>query len=192
MSKSTEIGLRLKAARKAAAYRTACAFANAHDIPVSTYSQHENGKRVLNADMLLQYSELLSISPGWLLSGVGEPYMDGVGVVEKKDIIERELYSLDAKMLPSTTMAPIENDIAWVDMKLFNEVLLRFVPLLQDTTLCFDTSELMSFATEVYNGVIMTSAKQSDKLAMIDLSITSLKRGALKQSNIVPVERKSA
>ena len=58
MSKSTEIGLRLKAARKAAAYRTACAFANAHDIPVSTYSQHENGKRVLNADMLLQYSEL--------------------------------------------------------------------------------------------------------------------------------------
>ncbi len=79
-----------------------------------------------------------------------------------------------------------------VDMNLFNHVLLRFVPLLKDASLCFDSEELMHFAVEVYNGVIMTSASHADKIAMIELSITSLKRGALKQNVFQIKDKQSA
>ncbi len=197
MSQAMDIGLRLKAARKAASYKTACAFAKQHNIPISTYSQHENGKRVLNADILLQYGELLNVSPGWILSGMGDPYVDNKNCPEKsipskQDLIARELFTLDKKSSAERSLSPIETDIAWVDMHLFNEVLLRFVPLLRDVDLRIEEEELMVFATEVYNGVVMTSAAYVDKLAMIDLSIMSLKRGALKQRSFTPETRKTA
>ena len=192
MSQAMDIGLRLKAARKAASYKTACAFAKHHHIPVSTYSQHENGKRVLNADILLQYGELLNVSPGWILSGTGDPYMDNKSVSDKKEVITRELFTLNKQPAAERSLAPIEGDIAWVDMRLFSDVLLRFVPLLRDVELPIEKEELMAFAIEVYNGVVMTSATQADKLAMIDLSITSLKRGAINQRALALDTRKSA
>jgi transcriptional regulator with XRE-family HTH domain len=66
---SEQIGLRLKAARRAANYKSARAFAARHGISISTYSQHEMGLRSLKPKLLLRYSELLGVSPHWLLTG---------------------------------------------------------------------------------------------------------------------------
>lgn len=67
-----QIGTRLREARRAAGYSSARYFATTHNIPESTYSQHETGKRSLSVDMLLHYSTLLQVNPGWLLTGMGE------------------------------------------------------------------------------------------------------------------------
>ena len=162
------IGKRLQAARKAAGYRSATAFTSQHNIPLSTYSQHENGKRALGADMLMQYSQLLGVSPGWLLSG--------------------EDASADLPMM-TLDLLPIQADaIATVDMTLFSQVLLRLVPVVAQYELRISHQDIVEFALDVYNGVIITSAGKEDKLAMVDLSIASLKRGAIKRG----LERKTA
>jgi len=64
-----EIGSRLRQARKTCGYRSARAFAKEQEIPESTYSQHETGKRSLNPETLLRYCSCLGIEPNWLLTG---------------------------------------------------------------------------------------------------------------------------
>ena len=64
-----QIGKRLQKARKDAGFRSARAFARHHQIPESTYSQHETGKRSLSPTIVLHYCACFKIDPGWLISG---------------------------------------------------------------------------------------------------------------------------
>jgi transcriptional regulator with XRE-family HTH domain len=181
-----EIGKRLRAARKAAGYRSATALSAAKHIPMSTYSQHESGKRALNADTLFYYGDLFGISAGWLLTGEGEPYAAHIENADTKtSILSEELFDVanpgQLKMMEQT-LQPITSRIAHVDMKLFSEVCLRIAPLFAVHHSALDQRELWDFAIEVYNGIISTSASDQDRLAMIDLSVASLKRGAVKKS----------
>lgn len=80
------IGQRLQQARKAIGFRSARSFARQHNIPESTYSQHETGKRSLNPTTLVDYCEKLKISPGWLISGQDATVIDAgllAAVLEK-------------------------------------------------------------------------------------------------------------
>jgi transcriptional regulator with XRE-family HTH domain len=177
MTVSITIGLRLKAARKAANFHTACSFATHCNMPVSTYAQHETGKRALNAETLLFYSDALSVDAGWLLSGKGKPYSTASGFADRKAIVDQQLFSVENSAQVSPELAPLEAGIALVDVGLLRDVLLRFVALLKDITPTTDNTDLVGFALEIYNGVVMTSATQTDRLAMIDLSVASLRRG---------------
>lgn len=67
-----QIGRRLRIARKACGYKSARAFATKFDVPESTYSQHETGKRSLSPELLLFYSNSLGIDAGWLVTGPDE------------------------------------------------------------------------------------------------------------------------
>lgn len=64
-----QIGKRLQIARKSLGFKSARSFARQHNIPESTYSQHETGKRSLNPNTMLNYCERLNINPGWLVTG---------------------------------------------------------------------------------------------------------------------------
>lgn len=73
---------RLCAARKAAGYKTAKEFSDAHDIGQATYNAHERGPerngRGLKRPLAIKYTEFLSkhlpdISADWLLYGKGSP-----------------------------------------------------------------------------------------------------------------------
>lgn len=66
------VGGRLRQARRGAGYRSASAFSSAHNIPTTTYNNHENGFREVNATLILKYCRLLSLSPHWLLTGEGD------------------------------------------------------------------------------------------------------------------------
>ncbi len=70
------IGSRLKIARIAAGYDTATQFCEKFNIPQSTYSLHETGKRGIKVDLAHRYAELLNIEPAWLITGTGNPYPD--------------------------------------------------------------------------------------------------------------------
>lgn len=64
-----QIAKRLREARLKAGFKSLKDFTVLNSIPLSTYSQHETGKRAINAELILIYSELLDINPDWLLTG---------------------------------------------------------------------------------------------------------------------------
>lgn len=67
-----DVAIRLKTARKILGYRSASAFAKAHNIAVQTYLNHESGKRGISISIALEYCNMLGISFHWLVTGQGE------------------------------------------------------------------------------------------------------------------------
>lgn len=63
------VGKRLRSARRHQGYPSASAFALQRNIPLSTYSQYETGKRRLSSALIVYFCDLLRVSPTWLLTG---------------------------------------------------------------------------------------------------------------------------
>ena len=76
---------RLRDARAKAGYETAKAAAEAMNIPIATYIQHENGYRGYPAARAKRYAQFFRVSPEWLLYGKGSNEM--ATVVESPDIM---------------------------------------------------------------------------------------------------------
>lgn len=176
MSKLTEqIGLRLRAARRAANFRSARTFAAQYNIPASTYSQHETGKRALNPDMLLRYSDLFGMNPGWLLTGEGMPYS-----LKNKELDEENIYqkilSLKNYINVSTNAIPVKKDQqVGISEQLFNEIFRELTKSFAASNMSLTCKECVEFCAEVYNSVAI-SIEQKDRRAIINLSIASLKK----------------
>ena len=71
-----KIGARLRAARKAAGFKTSLAFCEKFTIPSSTYSQNESGVKAPRTEALKKYAECLGVNFEWLKSGIGEPILE--------------------------------------------------------------------------------------------------------------------
>ncbi|MFN3234785.1 MAG: helix-turn-helix domain-containing protein [Gammaproteobacteria bacterium] len=182
ISFSQKMGKRLCAARRVI-YDTAKDFAKAHDVPASTYSQHETGKRALNSDTLVKYSEVLGVDPGWLLTGKGMPYPNETST-EKQALLYSYLDEYDkAQLYDSTPTTLIMGDMAKVDIPVFKAVLKSLLELVQKETLTIDADTMIEFSIDVYNSVAQTSASFDDKVKMIELSISSLLRGMASQTS---------
>ena len=91
-----QIGRRLQIARKALGFKSARSFARHHNIPESTYSQHETGKRSLNPSILLTYCAHLNITPGWIISGAqkAKDNEDTLNLPLLRAILKKELFGL--------------------------------------------------------------------------------------------------
>ncbi len=77
-----DIGLRLKAARKAAGFKTARAAAESLGVPYPTYSQHENGTRGIVREVDL-YTRRFKVSLDWLMRGKGQgPHVSATAETE--------------------------------------------------------------------------------------------------------------
>lgn len=90
------IGRRLQIARKALGFKSARSFARHHNIPESTYSQHETGKRSLNPSILLTYATHLSVTPGWIISGDKKisDVENALNLPLLRSILKKELFGL--------------------------------------------------------------------------------------------------
>ncbi len=64
---------RLRIARLARGYSNQFTFTQTHHLPTTTYKSHETGKTDLKVGDLAKYADILNISIGWLLTGVGHP-----------------------------------------------------------------------------------------------------------------------
>lgn len=67
-----EAAERLKAARIAANFTSAKSAAEAMDVPVASYVQHENGGRGFKKDSAEKYARRFRTTPEWLLLGRGK------------------------------------------------------------------------------------------------------------------------
>jgi transcriptional regulator with XRE-family HTH domain len=74
MNVQLDISQRLRAARKAAGFKTLTAFFTAHKISRSTYHHHETGSRNIDEATLKKYAKLLKVDYDWLATGEGSPY----------------------------------------------------------------------------------------------------------------------
>ena len=92
MIETIRLGARLRAARKAAGFKTSKDFLIKYKIPASTYSQHESGKRVPDDETLKFYCKMLKVSFNWLKSGEGHPFKKETS--SQKTIISEELIDL--------------------------------------------------------------------------------------------------
>lgn len=167
-----EIAKRLKAARKAAGYKSAKDFAISQNMPISTYSQHETGKRSINAELIITYSSRLQVNPYWLLTGNGDPYFGAIDQ-EKKAIIEQESYSISQEHTEKS------NKYRLIDLDLLRKVLFAAEPLFDDTSIKLSYQELINYCFDVYDIVSTLTADSAEKEKIINLTISSLKRGAI-------------
>ena len=86
------LGARLRAARKAAGYKTSKNFLRESKIPASTYSQHESGARIPDDKSLKYYSKIFAVDFNWLKNGKGLPYSH---TKKTTKILEEELLDLN-------------------------------------------------------------------------------------------------
>lgn len=119
MSFSSDISERLQMARKNAGYKSARAFAHANNIPYITYSQHESGARKLSTNTLVKYSEILDISPGWLLTGMNE-YSSPV-VENSNNLLENFSFNIEQRV-PQKIDANFLGDVFEETNKILNEL----------------------------------------------------------------------
>ncbi len=74
MATPLRLGVRLRAARKGAGFKTAKAFLKKHKVPASTYSQHESGSRTPDEAGLKFYARVFNVNLNWLKTGKGEAF----------------------------------------------------------------------------------------------------------------------
>ena len=169
------IAARLAAARKVD-YGSARSFAVAFTIPVTTYSQHETGKRALGVSALLEYSDNLKVSPAWVLTGRGLPYPNDENGLVKQAALYQHLSAVDKEELYCTEQAfLIKGEVAEVDVELLKQELKKIIASV--SLIQLNDEELVAFALETYNSVVQTSASLNDQVCMVELSINSLIRG---------------
>lgn len=170
------IAARLSAARKVY-HDSARSFAIANNLPVTTYSQHETGKRALSVSGLLEYGSWLRVNPSWLLTGKGLPYPNDEQAIERQAQLYNFLDERDQSELYDVEQAfIIKGEVAEVEVALLRVVMEKIVGI--SNLITITESELIDFAFDTYNSVAQTSATFEDKVLMVDLSIQSLARGA--------------
>ena len=175
-----EIGLRLKIARKSTGYKTALDFANQMQIPKSTYSQHETGKRSLTPEQIISYATKLDIEASWLLTGVGHPCPLGKNKTKRKDDIEQEVIKLqELNKLPyfKNHQIEISDNSAVVNMELFSRIIISAIRAVTSKNLDIQADELVAFCVDAYNNIESLIMTKDEKNKIIDLSINSMLRG---------------
>lgn len=149
------IASRLKQARLSAGYKTAIDFARAHNIPVSTYAQHEAGKRSLHVELILTYSHSLNIDPYWLLTG-----QEPVNAIMGKTIQIKD------------------NEYKLMDIDLLKMVFNNAESLFKNKSIRLSYQELIDYCFDVYEIVSTLTADKEEKEKIIRLTISSVKQGA--------------
>lgn len=170
-----EIAKRLKAARKAAGFKSARDFALAQNIALSTYAQHEAGKRSINAELIINYSKTFQINSYWLLTGDGDPY-SGVIDKERKAILEHETYSISRNPLDKS------KNYKLIDIELLKKILITADSSFSKDMLELPYPEVLDYCLDLYDVVSSLTADTMEKEKIINLTISSLRRGAVSET----------
>ena|SRR3990167_10391069 len=171
MTINIRLSARLRAARKAAGFKTSKAFIKKHNIPASTYSQHESGSRLPDDKTLKFYSKTFDVNFDWLKSGKGNPF--STMSVHKKNTMDEELLNIthlsDAKSKKPTP------DIT-IDQKLLSNLLEEIASLYQIKKTKPPFSIIVKGAVEIYADIISKNPMKKNLLKMIKSSLNTYKK----------------
>lgn len=82
-----QIAANLKQLRKAAGYRSGKQFAEANDIAVQTYLNHESGKRGMSISALFSYASLLNCGVDKIISGNDKQLMAYIAGIQIRAVL---------------------------------------------------------------------------------------------------------
>lgn len=172
-----DIPKRLKITRLASGFKTAKEFTKKFSIPASTYSQHENGKRVLTLENIVYYAGILNIEPTWLVTGQGNPCGEYENQLEEK-ILEEQQRFIDTKKLNESAipMLSMEKNFSFINTMVFKNILLEIIPLLKQINES-NIEEMLDFCFELYNRIIVTQADNAERLKIIRVCLESFFKG---------------
>ena len=172
------ISKRLKIARIASGYNTAREFTEKYSIPASTYSQHENGKRALSIENIINYAEVIKVDPSWLITGEGNPcgsYSDKQLekiILEEQDRLE-STGELDAMAIP---LIDVENRYSSVNIHVFKKILEELLPLLKNTP-DSKTEDAINFCFDLYNIIVATNVNGNERVKIVRICLESFFKG---------------
>lgn len=172
------IANRLRAARKAAGYKTSSEAASSFNLPISTYSQYELAKRSINLEILLQFSQKLQINPFWLFTGKGDPY------AKYDDGMPETILDKDIALQKNED----NKNYQYIDLFLLKKILFIIEDVVFDKSVGLSYQELIEYCFEVYNIVAHLTAPLAEKEKIINLTISSIKR--VKEKNRKNINRK--
>jgi len=173
-SLSPHIAKRLRAIRKTTG-KSARAFAKEHCIPESTYSQHETGKRSLTIEILMHYSHLLNVHPGWLVTGKGEPYLSSTKNKKMTLTLDQELKKLGKIIaFPNNQQYAALDQLAKINTDLFTDILHSIGSHSSKKGVKLDYENLLKFCMSTYKNIINSVDKQK-KSEIIQLNLSSIK-----------------
>ncbi len=158
-----QIGNRLRKARKLRGYKSARAFAIEQQIPESTYSQHETGKRSLSPETVLRYCECLRVEPGWLLTGrEASPDLLLVNETVPEATLNASVRQASNQQTDNTS-AKITDDLVFINMDVFRNVLGKAIhKFLETDARGINVEELIKYCFGVYNGIV-TRSRDADQ-----------------------------
>jgi len=157
MPNKIEIAARLRTARKMAGYKTLKQFCEKHNIPTSTYSQHETGTRKAKEKILRHYTDLLEVSYDWVLYGLGEPFANTQDSEHAKELFHREL----KKITPRLAMDEF-------DKTLFADILSSFFVLQRHLSPDVDPKLISYVLIEIYEDIVSTTEDPITRRKLVD------------------------
>jgi transcriptional regulator with XRE-family HTH domain len=106
MTTLIRLGARIRAARKAAGFKTAKAFLKKYKVPASTYSQHESGARTPEDERLKFYTQVFGVDFNWLKTGKGQPFKK-ITPFKKETLAEESIHLRRAEHINEELLAKI-------------------------------------------------------------------------------------
>ena len=179
MTENTQnIALRLRIARTASGFKTSKDFAEMHAIALSTYCQHETGKRPLSIEQLFCYSELTGVEPVWLLTGNGNPCSNSANKQMEQTILqEQEKLGCSGELAVNAIPVISEQDrFSYVNMKVLKKIILESTPLIKEIP-GEHLPIAVDFCFELYNRIITLEAKDEERMKVIKIGLKSFFEG---------------
>ncbi len=167
MEQKYSLPARLKAARKAAGFKTLKEFVEAHKIPPSTYSQHETGRRMPNDEFLQRYAKLLQVNLNWLKLGKGDPYTSKQETINNKNILQEELLDLSEWKSAITPTAIIQES-------LLAEILKQLLE--SHTTTALSVKTIANAAAGIYADIVSVEPSPAMQIKLVRTAVLAFKR----------------
>lgn len=172
MTSLDNIPKRLKLARKANGFKTAKKFASEFVIPLSTYSQHENGKRSLNIENLINYAQKLKVTPCWLLTGQGYPCESESDETLEKRILEIQVESKEEICSNEVPLISFQRKYSLLEISLLKKIMQEFIPFYKKLP-DYRMLDAIDFCFELYNRVVLINGSEEERTKLIRICLDS-------------------
>jgi transcriptional regulator with XRE-family HTH domain len=160
---SIKLGARLRAARKAAGFKTSKEFIKKYKVPASTYSQHESGARSPDDETIKFYSKALTVNLEWLKNGSGQPFSRSTAT--QKNVMDEELLDISDKATNKT-----------LDQKLLVTILDGLIELSQSLKGRYVSTFIAKHTITIYSEVIRKHTDINDQLTYAKKSLITLRK----------------
>lgn len=165
---------RLKAARKSAGYKTSKEFVTKHDIPASTYSQHESGQRYPSDEIIQRYSLLCHVNFEWLKTGSGDPFAgtaDNNNLSQKQEIIADEMLDLRSGIIDKSNLRNAPS----IDSELLAKILDELMCINAELSKPVSNKKLGSITAKIYEDIISIETDPKYQTKMVKPAVSSFK-----------------